>query len=379
MFECCIIGLGHVGLPLALLAVKAEMSCCLVDIRPDRRRTALENVSCSRSVVRQEPLPASYYFICVETDIREEQADLGPLYAAVDSVCRLDCHGTVVLVSTVPVGTSRAVEALLRKSNPGWNVVYSPERFDPSNPAEEFTRNVRYVGGADASVVDALKDVFRRLGVRDIRDAIPEALELAKISENAFRLVNIAFAQEVAVACSRHELDFHLVAEIANSHPRVNMLDAGIGVGGHCLPVDPFFLGEAMGPILSALKFNAEYIDTISAHVRRIVAAEGASSVLFVGVSYKANSSDCRNSAAIKIAKGVKELGVVVEWYDPLVTEAIIGLRRVESLQRSAADLAFVLVEHDAIKAQMAELLKVVPRVLFRNEVFPWGPLSSRV
>ena len=348
-----VIGLGYVGLPLALDLVEAGFEVHAVDTSDDRLsslrdgKSYIDDVDDARLAAanasgRFEPTDtardwtdASLAFICVPTPVtRSREPDLGPVLAAGAYVRRgLRRGDAVILQSTTYPGTTmgplrRVLEADGLRAGEDFGLAFSPERISPGEgrPASSIPR---LVGGIDAETTGRVAAVLRLVAPSVTEMSSPDAAELAKLFENVFRNVNIALVNELALICERLELDVWEVIRGASTKPFGFMpFYPGPGVGGHCIPVDPYYLAARAREV----GFHERFIETagdinsrMPEHVVGLVAdalnARGkalrGARVLVIGVAFKPDVSDDRNSPAAPVISGLLGAGADVSYHDP--------------------------------------------------------------
>ena len=278
---------------------------------------------------------------------------------------------TVVIESTISPGTidryvRPVVQAAGKVIGKDINLVHAPERIIPGNMVYELEHNSRTIGADDVKIGEKIKDIYAtfckgEIVVTDIRTA-----EMTKVVENTFRDINIAFANELAKICRSDNMDVYEIIRIANKHPRVNILQPGPGVGGHCISVDPWFLvGDYPGLaniILAARKINDSMPEFVLERVNTIMEENGmtdVSRVGFYGLTYKENVDDMRESPTLQMLDSMKKhlCGNSVKVYDPFITEDVVK-GQYHDLDKFLADVDFVvlLVGHDEIKENMDKL-----------------------
>lgn len=278
-----------------------------------------------------EPEPADVFLIAVQTPFKGENhdADLSYIEAASRSIAPVLASGNlVVLESTVPVGATEMVAATLAEARPDLTfpqshgaasdirIAHCPERVLPGRVMQELITNDRLIGGMTHRCAETAAELYGLfvVGERIIASSC-RAAELAKLTENSFRDVNIAFANELSLVCDRLGVDVWELVSLANHHPRVNILQPGPGVGGHCIPVDPWFI-VASAPqearlIRTAREVNDAKPEHVVAKVREAIdrkaAARGTGKVTVAcfGLTFKANINDLRHSPAIEIVRAL--------------------------------------------------------------------------
>ena len=260
-----------------------------------------------------EPDKADVFVIAVPTPLDDSghAADLAMVEAATNSIVPFLRPGNLVIVeSTVPPGTCRTVVApLLAESGlvPGVDVRLAacPERVLPGATLAELVSNDRLIGGIDEDSTEAARRFYGSFVTGELVATDDVTAELCKLVENAYRDVNIALANQVAAVAESFGVDPHEAVALANRHPRVDLLEPGIGVGGHCIPLDPWFLhnGDPAETVLidAARSINDAQPNRVAARIRRELADLADPSVLLVGAAYKPDVADTRESPALRI------------------------------------------------------------------------------
>lgn len=364
----CVLGLGRVGLPTAILLAESGYDVVGVDVDrrvvdavvegsagarepglPERLRKALERGGLQAA---ERPTPADVFLICVPTALASKgTADLSCVASAVESVASAVRPGSLlILESTVPVGTTAGlVCSTLTESGlrPGHDVhvAFCPERVLPGDSLREIVWNDRVVGGLTPASTEAAKQFYQAFAKGEIHCTNAPTAEFTKLAENAYRDLNIAFANELAVLAERHGVDIWTVRKLASRHPRVTIHRPGAGVGGHCIPVDPLFLVQdapELGRLIScARQINDEMPLYLADRIASDVDAPSAT-IAVLGVAYKPDVDDARNSPALALIRSLLSRGFEVVASDPLVTEFHYPLRPLEEAIGRADCIVFV-------------------------------------
>jgi UDP-N-acetyl-D-glucosamine dehydrogenase len=381
-----VIGLGYVGLPLAVSF--AREGCEVVGVDVDARkvqeieagRSYVEDVSDGelaavsqrlRVSTRYAPLAdAEAVLICVPTPLsRNREPDLGPLVEAGRALAGVLVAGQLVLLesTTYPGTTRERLLPLLEESGLSagrdFHLAFSPERVDPGRTDFTLRNTPKVIGGLTETCAERAAEVYGVVCDEIVRVSSPEAAELTKLLENVFRSVNIALVNELAMLTDRMGIDVWEVVEAAATKPYGFMrFDPGPGMGGHCLPVDPFYLSwrarefdMATEFVELAGKINQQMPYHCVAKAQRALndrglAVKGARIAIF-GVSYKPGVGDLRESPALKIIALLRELGADVIYHDPHVAELPdLGLAST-GLQQAIgeADLAVIVTAHPGV------------------------------
>jgi UDP-N-acetyl-D-glucosamine dehydrogenase len=394
-----IVGLGYVGLPLAVAFAAAGVE--VVGVDTDSRR--VQAIAAGRSYVEDVPdstltavlprLRASTDYallgevdavlICVPTPLsRNREPDLGPLLAAAAALAQVLVPGQlVVLESTSYPGTTREqlaplLEAGGLRAGVDFHLAFSPERVDPGRTDFTLANTPKVIGGLTDACADRAQALYELVCQSVVRVSTPESAELSKLLENIFRAVNIALVNELALLTDRMGIDIWEVIDAASTKPYGFMrFEPGPGMGGHCLPVDPFYLAwrarEFDMPvefIELAGKLNQQMPYHCVAKLQRTLNEQGiavrGARIALLGVSYKPGVGDVRESPALKIIELLRELGAELVYHDPLVAELpAAGLRSLELADALAgADLALIVTANAALDYD--QLAREVPWVL---------------
>ena len=341
MGRVCVVGLGYVGVPTAAVLAGHGMEVIGVDIDRERVETinsgaspfdepgldslVAEVVASGALSARGEPAPADAFIIAVPTPIREDRSpDLSYVRSAIDNLAPALGKGNLVVVeSTCPVGTTERVCEWLASSRPDLTfphsageasdirVAYCAERILPGNALKELVANERVIGGVSSACAEAAKSLYEVFVEGACHVTTVRTAELAKLAENAFRDVNVAFANEISLVCRALGIDPWKLIALANRHPRVEILNPGPGVGGHCIPVDPWFIADAaphLTPLIQAARQVNDGMPKVVAD-RVIAECEGldAPVVTCLGLAYKADAADLRESPAIEVVRDLQE------------------------------------------------------------------------
>lgn len=374
MKKICVLGLGYIGLPTAAMFATQGFQVIGVDVNarvvetlnngdihihePGLKTLVRAALNSGNLQVASQPEQAEAFIIAVPTPITaDKRADLRCVEMAARSITPCLCPGNlVILESTVPPGTTQKVLApILGESglNPQRDLLlaHSPERVLPGRILEELVSNDRVIGGLTPEAAEAARKLYASFvqGVIHLTDAT--TAELVKLMENTFRDVNIALANEFALVAESIGVNVWQAIDIANRHPRVDILKPGPGVGGHCIAVDPWFLVQAApGPaqlIAAARRLNDRMPQHVADQVRAILEGTENPRIAALGLAYKADVDDARESPAIEVIRWLQASGCEVRAYDPYVkTGYLVG--EVASLTAAVegADCLLILVDH---------------------------------
>jgi UDP-N-acetyl-D-mannosaminuronic acid dehydrogenase len=387
--DTVIVGLGYVGLPVLLLALDEGQRVCGVDnnttmlneLRQGRSKTAepevqellLRSFGSARLRLSPSVEPAKVYVVCVPTPTDERhRANLAAVEAALLTISHLLRSGqTVIIESTCPPGTTLKVALpILEKSGlragTDFALAYSPERILPGNTLNELRSNDRTVGGVTPECARVAANFYRQFISGTVHETDTLTAELSKLFENTFRDVNIALANEFANLSESIGANASEAIRNANFHPRVNILSPGPGVGGHCIAVDPWFLVEC-SPLETPLIATARKVnDLVPIQIaRKVVDRLGPGArVAVLGLAYKANVSDSRESPSAQLALELSRLGISTSAFDAFVREDLLlpGVLRTASAAEAlrGTDLAILATDH-------SDLLELQPECYFRE------------
>jgi UDP-N-acetyl-D-glucosamine dehydrogenase len=349
-----VIGLGYVGLPLAVAFAEAGEQVVAVDVDSrkieaiEQGESYIEDISSERLRAVRDSITATTHYaplarveailICVPTPLTaNREPDLGALTSATSALTQiLQRDQLVVLESTTYPGTTRErlvpllEESGLRVGN-GLNVAFSPERVDPGRTDYTLRSTPKVIGGMTPACADRAAEVYGHVCDHIVRVSSPEAAEMTKLLENIFRSVNIALVNELAILADRMQLDIWEVIDAAATKPYGFMrFEPGPGMGGHCLPVDPFYLtwrarefDMATEFIELAGKINQQMpwfcVERIERALNDVSKPVKGSKIMILGVSYKGGVGDTRESPALRIMQVLTDRGAELAYHDPYV------------------------------------------------------------
>lgn len=384
-----VIGLGYIGLPTALMMASHGVEV----IGTDYNKELVDTLNAGKTTFKEDGLDELFqnavkagikftteyqntdvYIVSVPTpyDKFSKKVDACYVVEAVKDVMKV-CHkgATVVIESTVSPGTiDKFVRPVIEENGftigQDINLVHAPERIIPGNMVYELLHNNRTIGADDKAVGEKIKELYSsfcqgEIVVTDIRTA-----EMTKVVENTFRAVNIAFANELAKICRHDNMDVYEIIKICNMHPRVNILQPGPGVGGHCISVDPWFLvGDypSLAKVIDeSMKTNDGMPDFVLNRIYEIMKVNkitDISKVGLYGLTYKENVDDMRESPTLQMLESMERhlCGDLVKVYDPFITKDIVP-NQYHDLDKFINDVELVvlLVGHDEIKQNMDKL-----------------------
>jgi UDP-N-acetyl-D-mannosaminuronic acid dehydrogenase len=375
-----VIGTGYVGLPLAIMLARSGHNVIGVDIEEnvvnainegllqlaeDEIKKIFQEPEVRKNLRAQKtPCEADVFIISVPTPVDEKKrvADLGQVVSGMESIIPHLHPGNLIIVeSTIPPLTCRnVITPMIQKTGlqVGKDVFlcHCPERILPGEIFKEIVYNDRVIGSLDPAASEMAREIYASFVKGNLYLTDDVTAELTKLMENTYRDVNVALANEFAAVAEGLGVDVIRAIELANKHPRVNILKPGIGTGGHCIPVDPWFIKE-VDPINSRLIHTARLINDempakIAAKIRHALKSIRNPSIVTLGITYKPDTTDTRNSPALEIIELLKEDGYQVSAYDPMVTG--YSYASIEEIARNA-DCLVVLIEHQVIKKELAQ------------------------
>ncbi len=365
----CVHGLGYIGLPTAAL-LTARGGCRVFGVDTDPRlRAAIaegrphiaepglsealaEALHSGRLTIHPAPVAAEFHLIAVPTPLTPDRtADLSHVRAAARALAPVLRPGDCVIVeSTCPVGTTAALAAALPA---GSLLAYCPERVLPGRILEELVANDRVVGGLTPEAGERAAALYRRFVAGQVALTDAATAEFVKLAENSFRDANIAFANTLSLLAARHGVDTRAAIALANRHPRVAILRPGIGVGGHCIAVDPWFLAEGAGEdaefLRAARAANLRKTEWVLGRLAALAEAQPDAPITLFGLAYKPDVGDLRESPALWIARALTaRFGARVACCDPHVA-AVDGVALLgPDAARARPGLWGLLVRHAA-------------------------------
>lgn len=375
----CVVGLGYIGLPTAALLATNGYDVVGVDISPAVVATINEGrihivepqldqfvqkaVSSNKLRAFGSPQPSDIYMVCVPTPFHEgtgiPRPNLDFVMAATRSIAALLKAGDmVILESTSPVGTTELLVNQLVAAGvdtSSLSIAYCPERVLPGKIMIELVENDRIVGGVSPSSTAAVAEFYRSFVRGEVLETDARTAEMCKLTENSFRDVNIAFANELSIIADRENIDVWRLIELANRHPRVSILQPGAGVGGHCIAVDPWFI-VSRNPEEAQLIHRARLVN--DGKTKWVVARIRESALAFqdkfgrtpmigcLGLAFKPDIDDLRESPAVSVASELIEQNFTVVCVEPHISSSThFALMDLESAL-ATCDIFAVLVKH---------------------------------
>lgn len=383
-----VIGLGYIGLPTALMLASHGVEV----VGTDYNKELVATLNAGHTTFKEDGLDELFaaavkagirftteyqvtdtYIVSVPTpyDKFSKKVDACYVVAAIKSVMAVCPKGaTVVVESTISPGTidkfvRPVIEAYGFTIGEDINLVHAPERIIPGNMVYELLHNNRTIGADDRAIGEKIRELYAsfcegEIVVTDIRTA-----EMTKVVENTFRAVNIAFANELAKICRHDNMDVYEIIKICNMHPRVNILQPGPGVGGHCISVDPWFLvGDypSLAKVIDeSMKTNDGMPDFVLNRIYEIMKENGMTDIRRVGLyglTYKENVDDMRESPTLQLLESQeRHLAEPLKVYDPFITQDAVA-NQYHDLDRFLADvdLVVVMVKHTEIRENVDKL-----------------------
>ncbi|WP_348921860.1 nucleotide sugar dehydrogenase [Enterococcus rotai] len=391
-----VIGLGYVGLPTALLlsenyrVIGTDKDEQVVQRLRSGKHSFHEaelQVVYEQSLARgitfaNEYQKADIYIVAVPTPFLVKSKKVDPKYLVdamneIKAVCPNDA--IIVIESTIAPGT---IDSYVRPLfvDKQVKLCHAPERVLPGNIIQELTNNSRTIGADEAAVSEEIKQMYQSFCKEDIICTDICTAEISKVIENTYRDINIAYANELKKICTNMGLDTYEVIRIANYHPRVNVLNPGPGVGGHCISVDPWFLvgedSENTPLIQQARNINDSMPSYVWGKMKQAIEAgesgHGKKVVGLYGLTYKPNVDDIRESPALQLYKQLNpEEKSETYFFDPLVSTKVVENQLTDFNQfLDSIDVLLIFVPHDHIKQKYDEVVKKKIKIFDTNKTF---------
>lgn len=416
-----VIGLGYIGLPTAAVLASRKINVVGVDVNsravdiinsgqihivePDLDIAVHAAVTEGYLRATTRPEPADAFLIAVPTPFKkgslsDHEPDLAYIEAASRSIAPVLKKGDlVILESTSPVGTTEQMAGWLAEARPDLSfpqqygedsdirIAYCPERVLPGQVLQELIKNDRVIGGITKKCSDAAVELYKIFVAGECIVANARTAEMCKLTENSFRDVNIAFANELSIICDRQGIDVWELIRLANRHPRVDILKPGPGVGGHCIAVDPWFIVSAAPKESKLIRGAREIndgktlwvIEKIKAEFERISKEKKEVTISCWGISFKPNIDDLRESPALMVAKKVAEIAkdclFIVEPNIEKIPDSFGSTAHLISPEKALeiSDINILLVDH-------AEFRLALKKANRSGEIFDFcGTLSHSV
>ncbi|WP_413581357.1 UDP-N-acetyl-D-mannosamine dehydrogenase [Bdellovibrio sp. HCB288] len=383
--KVCVVGLGYIGLPTAAVLASRGVEVIGLEVNETVIETINKGdihivepgldvivklaVSTKKLRATKEATPADVFLIAVPTPFKgDHKPDLQYVESATRAIAKVLKRGDlVVLESTSPVGTTEQIAAWLAEERGDLSfakegeehcdvyIAYCPERVLPGQVLRELIENSRVIGGVNLSSAKSAQKFYQIFVQGDCVITSARLAEMTKLAENSFRDVNIAFANELSLLCDQFGINVWELVALANRHPRVNILQPGCGVGGHCIAVDPWFLVSAAPEkarvIRTAREVNNYKQEWVVKQIQNaakdffVQHGRGANIVCY-GLAFKPNIDDLRESPALEVYHDLRELGLPVSAVEPNISEhnnvMLVDLER--SIEQ--ADILVFLVKH---------------------------------
>ena len=385
-----VIGLGYIGLPTTLMMASHGVEV----IGTDYNAELVATLNAGKTTFKEKGLDELFqdalkagvkftteyqvtdtYIVSVPTpyDKFSKKVDAVYVVAAVKDVLKVAPNGaTLVIESTVSPGTiEKSVRPVLEtEGRTDINLVHAPERIIPGNMVYELLHNTRTIGADDRAIGEKVKELYASFCQGEIVVTDIKTAEMTKVVENTFRAVNIAFANELAKICRHDNMDVYEIIKICNMHPRVNILQPGPGVGGHCISVDPWFLvGDypSLAKVIDeSMKTNDGMPDFVLNRIYEIMKEKDMTDITRVGLyglTYKENVDDMRESPTLQLLESQeRHLATGLKVYDPFIEKDVVANQYHDlDVFLNAVDLVVIMVKHNEIKENMDKLVgKVV-------------------
>ncbi|WP_100656468.1 UDP-N-acetyl-D-mannosamine dehydrogenase [Alteromonas flava] len=393
-----VIGLGYIGLPTAAIIASRGLDVVGVDVsehavntinqgkihivEPDLDMVVQAAVTTGKLKATLEAEEADVFIIAVPTPFKEGHTpDLSYIEAACKAISPVIKKGDlVILESTSPVGATEQVAKWLSEMRPDLtnplnsageadlSIAHCPERVLPGRVLEELVSNDRIIGGISPACSEKALALYKTFVRGECLLTNARTAEMAKLTENAFRDVNIAFANELSIICDELKINVWELISLANRHPRVNILNPGPGVGGHCIAVDPWFIVDSAPETARIIRTAREINDGKPGYVKRQVTAAADEFkrpvICCLGLAFKANIDDLRESPALAITNDLAEQGIgeilAVEPNISALPKGVSDKVTLTSLHDALerCNVIVVLVDHDEFKAMPIEVIK---------------------
>ncbi len=389
--KVCVIGLGYIGLPTAALLANRNYLVHGVDVQKDVVDTinkgkvhivepALDTfvrsaVFSGNLTAHTKPAKSDIFIIAVPTPVSANtEPDISYVISATKSIAPyLEDGNIIILESTSPIGTTEDICKILKKNNvnvDNLHIAYSPERVLPGQTMRELVENDRVVGGITEIAAKKVKEFYKTFVKGDVLTTNSRTAEMSKLTENSFRDVNIAFANELSIICDKFQIDVWELIKMANRHPRVNILRPGSGVGGHCIAVDPWFIvakAKKDAKIIKQARLTNDYkpnwvIEKINMEYKKFQKKNNGKKPLIscMGIAFKPDIDDMRESPSLEIAKNLQKLYENILVVEPNIEKSsdfeLINYKK--AIEK--ADIIVFLVQHKEFKNLYISKEKVI-------------------
>ncbi len=385
MKKCCVIGIGYIGLPTAAILANNGFKVLGVDVDLDKinilkrgevyikeknledlvkKQLLLGNLKVSNKVSKSD-----VFIITVPTPLAERDSTLPKpnidyiLDAALQISKVIEKGNLVILESTSPIGSTKKIaEIILKQASCSINEIhfaYCPERVLPGDTLKELISNDRVIGGLTKLASKKSKSFYQTFCKGEIHITDAKTAEMSKLSENAFRDINIAYANELSMFCQKYSIDVYELINLTNKHPRVNILSPGCGVGGHCIAIDPWFIAYADPSNTNLIKTARQVNNKKTSWILKLVENRALSikekikreiTIGCFGLSFKPNIDDLRESPALKITKELISKGFNVLSCEPNIKSHPDFDLRASNVIVEKSDLLVFLVAHSEFR-----------------------------
>ena len=384
MKKVCIIGLGYIGLPTAALIANKGFKVHGVDIQesiikkinkgkihiiePGLDKYVKNAVEIGNLKAASKPQKSDIFIITVPTPIKNKKPDLSFVESAIKMIIPyLEKNNQIIIESTCPVGTTEYInEKILKDTNLKDNdifLAYCPERVLPGNIFFELENNDRIIGGVNNKSTKKVVEFYNKFVKGKLLETDSKTAEMVKLTENSFRDINIAFANEISILCEENNVDVWELVDLANKHPRVNILEPGPGVGGHCIAVDPWFLVSSNNKSSKLIRTAREVNLNKEKWVINKILNSNNKTVTIYGITFKPDIDDIRESPSLNIANYLQK----IKKLDVKIVEPNISKFQKEKLNldfismsesKKRGGLHVILVNHSIFKSKMKLHLK---------------------
>ena len=374
--KICIVGLGYIGLPTATMFSCYGHKVIGVDVNekvvnninkgkiiieePNLEELVEDVVKKGNLIASISPKESDVFIISVPTPIKDDKtSDMSYVISATKSIVKYLKEGNIVILeSTSPVGTTEeVVKPIIEESGlkVGRDIMlgYCPERVIPGKIIYELKSNDRVIGGIDKKSAEEIRKIYKTIVDGNIYLTDCKTAELCKLMENTYRDVNIALSNELLLICDKLNINVWEVIEYSNKHPRVNLHTPGPGVGGHCLAVDPWFIIEKEPELSNIIKSSRLLNDSMPEYVYnkidKILQKDKSKKITILGITYKANTDDMRESPIIKLIDKLLKNNYNVKVFDPYIKDFQINCQSILEACKDS-DLLILGVNHDYFK-----------------------------
>lgn len=390
--KVCVVGIGYIGLPLSCLISDSGHMVLGVDINNELveetnkgntkinefevKNLLAKSIKNKRFKAGLKIAKSDVFIICVPTPFSEDYSpDLSYLFNALDNVIEfLMPNNLLIIESTIPTGVIKEIETIILSNSKHiqkmeeLNIAYCPERTYPSNIIYELINNNRVLGGNTKKASEKARIFYRTFSKGKLIETNAATSELCKLAENSYRDVNIAFANEISLICEKLNINPKELINLTNMHPRVNIHSPGPGVGGHCIPIDPWFIVNKFPNqskiIKVAREVNKSKENWVTKKIIDFIENKNIQDIFILGMTYKPNVNDFRESPSLNIVKNIDQYidkkKINIFCVDPFIgnlttalPSRIILKKKVEIKENS---LYVILVNHNSSKKEIEDL-----------------------